>query len=360
MLNNPKISIIVPVYNPPEDYLRECLDSLINQSLKEIEIILIDNNSRGISPKILQQYANKDERIVLFRFEENQGASGAVNQGIKLARAEYFQIVDSDDYIALDTCETLHNIVSSYQTDLIVFNAQDVAGTNTRKRTKSYLEMLQTPNFNQVFSIEEAQNLYFQTSLQYWNKLYKRSVVIDNHNFLDNDLKFVLCDVLFCCYHFFNSQKIMFFDKILYHYHSANESGIIAHYKLADCPYLEAPFIFQKKIENYINKRQLSARQASALVTIVLKHFYMFFAFCHPQNKKYFYNQLKSFLLSSDNTIYAENNYEKSGLKIWCSIIKWMPYELFKILKINVKINNQQIKLKIGKMTIFRQFKKSI
>lgn len=95
----PEISIIVPVYNPPEKYLRECLDSLIGQSLKNIEIILIDNASIGGCPQILQEYAARDKRIKLFRFEENQGVSAAINQGIKAATADYFQIVDSDDIL---------------------------------------------------------------------------------------------------------------------------------------------------------------------------------------------------------------------------------------------------------------------
>ncbi len=101
----PEISIIVPVYNPPEKYLRECLDSLIGQSLKNIEIILIDNASIGGCPQILQEYAARDKRIKLFRFEENQGFSGACNQGIELSVAPYFQIVDSDDILAKSACQ---------------------------------------------------------------------------------------------------------------------------------------------------------------------------------------------------------------------------------------------------------------
>lgn len=70
-----KVSVIVPVYNPPENYLRECLDSICNQTLKDIEIILIDNAATGNNPQILQEYAQKDKRIKLFRFEKNQGFS---------------------------------------------------------------------------------------------------------------------------------------------------------------------------------------------------------------------------------------------------------------------------------------------
>lgn len=81
----PKISVIVPVYNPPENYLRECLDSICGQTLKDIEIILIDNAATGNNPQILQEYAQRDKRIKLFRFEENQGYSGACNKGLEIA-----------------------------------------------------------------------------------------------------------------------------------------------------------------------------------------------------------------------------------------------------------------------------------
>ena len=99
-LDNPKISIIVPVYNTA-NYLEECLDSLINQSLEEIEIICIDDKSEDDSPKILEKYASSDKRIKLLYNKENTGQALARNIALKSVKGEYVSFMDSDDKIDL-------------------------------------------------------------------------------------------------------------------------------------------------------------------------------------------------------------------------------------------------------------------
>ena len=94
----PKISIIIPVYNV-EKYLRECLDSCINQTLADIEIICVDDCSPDNSIKILEEYQAKDYRIKIFRHEKNKNLGAARNTGIQNAIGEYVWFVDSDDYI---------------------------------------------------------------------------------------------------------------------------------------------------------------------------------------------------------------------------------------------------------------------
>ena len=116
-----KVSVIVPVYNPPENYLRECLDSICNQTLKDIEIILIDNAATGNNPQILQEYAQKDKRIKLFRFEKNQGFSSAIRQGLLLAQGEYVHFMDSDDLIKSNAYETLYNTAKKNELEILIF-----------------------------------------------------------------------------------------------------------------------------------------------------------------------------------------------------------------------------------------------
>ena len=97
-MDNPKVSIIVPVYNV-ESYLAQCLDSLIEQTLTDIEILCLDDGSTDGSPELLDAYAAKDARIrALYR--ENCGVAETRNVGVGLARGEYILFVDSDDYIA--------------------------------------------------------------------------------------------------------------------------------------------------------------------------------------------------------------------------------------------------------------------
>ena len=99
MKNQPKVSIIVPVYNV-EEYLVKCLDSLVNQTLKEIEIICINDGSTDNSLEILNTYAQKDSRITIID-KKNEGVSAARNTGLNISKGEYIMFVDSDDYLEL-------------------------------------------------------------------------------------------------------------------------------------------------------------------------------------------------------------------------------------------------------------------
>ena len=102
------ISVIVPVYNA-EKYLKKCLDSLVNQSYKDLEIILVNDGSQDGSEKICKDYEEKDSRIILIN-KNNGGPSSARNSGIEKANGEYLSFIDSDDYLALDFYEKLEDI----------------------------------------------------------------------------------------------------------------------------------------------------------------------------------------------------------------------------------------------------------
>lgn len=112
-----KVSVIVPVYNV-EDYIRECLDSLINQTLTDIEIILVDDGSKDLSGDICDEYAKKDCRIKVIH-KENGGQSSARNAGLKVSTGEYILFVDSDDYIVENTLETLLNEAKKNDADIV-------------------------------------------------------------------------------------------------------------------------------------------------------------------------------------------------------------------------------------------------
>ena len=101
----PQLSVIIPVYNT-ENYLRECLDSIINQTFKDIEIICVNDGSTDGSLTILEEYAQKDNRIVVLH-KPNGGLSDARNAGLDIMRGNYVSFIDSDDYITCDMIETL-------------------------------------------------------------------------------------------------------------------------------------------------------------------------------------------------------------------------------------------------------------
>ena len=99
-MNNIKISVVIPVYNT-EKYLKKCIESIVNQSLKEIEIIIVNDGSPDNSYQIIEEYKEKDRRIIAVN-QENGGISSARNKGIELAKGEYIIHIDSDDWIEQD------------------------------------------------------------------------------------------------------------------------------------------------------------------------------------------------------------------------------------------------------------------
>ena len=136
MRNLPKISLITPVYNVAE-FLRECLDSLANQTLKEVEFICINDGSTDGSLDILNEYASKDDRFVIIS-QENQGQGVAKNKGIELARGEYIIFVDPDDWIDLDTFEVLYNKFLETGVDIIQFDYDIHYEAGRYHKTRSY------------------------------------------------------------------------------------------------------------------------------------------------------------------------------------------------------------------------------
>ena len=117
-----KISIIVPVYNV-EKYLERCINSLVHQTMKEIQIILVDDGSTDKSPSICDDYAKKDKRILVIH-KENEGQGIARNYGLARASGEYVCFLDSDDYYELDTCEKLYEILKETNADMCCFGYQ--------------------------------------------------------------------------------------------------------------------------------------------------------------------------------------------------------------------------------------------
>ncbi|MBU3048609.1 glycosyltransferase [Chryseobacterium indologenes] len=171
MTNLPsKVSIIVPVYNV-ENYLAKCLDSLVNQSLQDIEILVIDDGSKDKSGDIIEQYAGKyPEKIKAFT-KENGGLSDARNYGIDRATGEYIGFVDSDDYVAETMFEEMFLLAEKYHTKMVISNIQkvDEHGNITQKLT-------QIPNMPELIDLNEHFSVFSDLSYFACNKLFKKEI----------------------------------------------------------------------------------------------------------------------------------------------------------------------------------------
>ena len=167
----PAVSVIVPVYNVAP-YLRRCVDSLLCQTLRDIEIILIDDGSTDGSGQLCDEYAAWDARIRTVH-RENAGLSEARNAGIDLARADYFMFVDSDDWVEPDYCRIPWDIARSQQADLVMFQFRNLRNGKERKRRYSIAEGEKTQK-------EALALMIGGVSITAWNKLYHRELFREN------------------------------------------------------------------------------------------------------------------------------------------------------------------------------------
>lgn len=177
----PKVSVIIPVYNV-EKYLRQCLDSVVNQTLKDIEIICVNDDSPDNSLEILNEYAAKDSRIKVFSKEnEGLGAASARNLGLDNATGEYLSILDSDDFFDLEMLEKSYNKAKATNADVVVFGAYRYDENTEQISVIEYLLNKKYLPEHDLFSHKDWGEFIFQiTYAAPWNKLFKREF-IENH-----------------------------------------------------------------------------------------------------------------------------------------------------------------------------------
>lgn len=171
-ISMPEISIIVPVYNV-EKYLSKCLDSLINQTLKDIEIICINDESQDNSGKILADYAKQDSRIVVIN-QKNCGQGGARNHGLEVAKGRYIQFLDSDDYYEPTCCEEMFNIMEEHsEIDVACF------GTNVVYETFAELKESDDAYFNMKWYGKKkvVPQMIRAYSVNCWDKIFRKSFI---------------------------------------------------------------------------------------------------------------------------------------------------------------------------------------
>ena len=132
--STPLITVIVPIYNV-ENYLKKCLNSIINQQYKKLEILLIDDGSTDLSGKIADEYAAKDNRIKVVH-KENGGLSDARNYGLKIMTGEYVTFIDSDDYVTEDYVSFMFNLLkqTNFTAPLAICSLINVYGNSGRQK----------------------------------------------------------------------------------------------------------------------------------------------------------------------------------------------------------------------------------
>lgn len=239
-MNDPKISIIIPIYNA-EIYLHECLNSVVNQSLKEIEIICVVDGATDDSLNIVQKYALEYEQVKVIT-QKNSGVSVARNNGLKAARAPYIMFVDSDDSLSMHACETAYRAMVENDADAVIYScAIEYAGKSFPKfafgQDKRFFDeqavfyILYRRCFGLTadeLDIIEQQDYISSVCL----KLYKRNLIENNDlEFVDiNDIGSYE-DGFFNLKYFAVATSAVYLPDVLYHYRRDNAESNTSRYK---------------------------------------------------------------------------------------------------------------------------------
>ena len=210
------ISVIVPVYNV-ERYIRQCVESILEQTYADLEIILVDDGSTDGSGSICDEYKLKDNRVVVIH-KCNGGLSEARNAGLDIARGEYIGFVDSDDYIEPDMYEVLYKNCERYAADLaaarfVKFNTQG----EVRKNFTENIEVFSREEMLRLFIVGDRR---YEITMSVWDRLYKRELI--------SDLRFPVgkCyeDIVFSTKVIEKSKINVYIDRALYHYRLREDS----------------------------------------------------------------------------------------------------------------------------------------
>ena len=231
----PKISVVIPVYNM-EKYLKRCLDSIINQTFQDIEIIMVDDGSKDSSGKICDEYKALDDRVKVIH-KQNAGLGFARNSGMEIATGEYISFVDSDDYIELDMYEKLYKRMKQVNADTCIFGYRRMLGdkieytrTGSISGTHSGKDAFYNIFLNALGSEASCPDDY----LILWQSsclcLYSMEIIHKNKLLFSSEREFITEDTLFNTDYFFNSKRITILNEALYFYY-ANETSLTKTYR---------------------------------------------------------------------------------------------------------------------------------
>lgn len=320
MVAQPKVSVIIPVYNL-EKYLRRCLDSVINQSLSEIEVICINDGSTDSSLDILRNYENRDRRIRVIN-KENEGQGIARNIGINLAAGEYIGFVDGDDWIDPEMYETMYSIAKKNDLDMQICTMKrlDEYGNDIQGRC-DYDQYIgckyDDPSF--IFSGYDIAEEIFSIGKFCMNKIYKSSF-LNQHKIRFREYKYFE-DYIFYFFCFIRAQKISVIRQPFYKYIDRQGSSMCG--KTRPLALFEANREIEKHLDFYNVEEQFRQRFEKWKIKRYLSIYYM----TDSEYKKQYFTNMK--------TEFSKIEIKRNPLinipeKLLYLCVKTIPHALFK------------------------------
>ena len=254
-MNNIKedlISVIIPVYNVKE-YLNRCINSIINQTYQNLEIIIIDDGSTDGSDKICDMYKRKDKRIKVFH-KKNGGLSDARNYGLKFATGEYIAFCDSDDFIDKRMYEILHKKLIENNADICISNYYKFSKDEEIENDYDYEKNDKTIIYNKKEMFDHLYDNYL-LSMVAWNKLYKKNI-FDNLRYP----KGKLVEDVALAHYIYNECNIIVITSLQLYFYYKRETSILGTVKvnlLDELDFVYDRIKFMKK-ENLTNSKSFN------------------------------------------------------------------------------------------------------
>ena len=327
----PKVSIIIPVFNS-ENLLNDCLCSVQNQTLKDIEIICIDDGSTDNSLKILEDFSKKDYRFNVFH-QENSGAGFSRNVALDKSNGEFILFLDSDDWIEKDSCEKLYNRATNLNSDLVLFDAVRHLPDNQSMDLIHFLGDGSNKDFSSlVFDYElvkdKVLNAYFGVI---WSKFYKKSFILENnirfpHHKLYNDVEFHVKSMLL-------AKRISYFPKIFYHYNRIGQDSLQTLYVSSE----EAMVFYDVMcgVKEFLLDNEFFDEFKSEFIEFTFKEFERKLNEINDEFKPQYFEKIKLFFKSLNISAHDLNKISFYYLVFYIHSIISENYAEFKLMQAN-------------------------
>ena len=321
--NEPLVSVIMPVYNA-ENFLDKSVSSVINQTYKNLEILLIDDCSTDNSYNILKEYANKDNRIKLFHNEQNKHVSATRNVGIKNATGKYLYFIDSDDFIDNDYIEHLVKTAEKENADIVVNT--NIYDFHKNQKTLSFFSR----EFNRRI-FDDKKVLAIKIFPSVWNRLFKRELQTKYNILFPTDIK-IGEDASFNILFFSKSNNIAFISPNSFYYYNKNNKNSIAttvNYNL----YFNNTLLIIININKYLKENNLLNKVANFnfidFKTMLFSNLFNNKIYINEKRKNY--QELRNFILSIKDDIFKHKNmYLENEIDFINNIIKYQTYDELK------------------------------
>lgn len=282
----PKVSVIMPVYNG-EDYLKESIDCILEQSLKDLELICVDDGSVDSSLEILNEFATKDDRIQVYH-QENNGGGAARNLALTKATGKYLYCMDADDRLELNALKELYDIAEEKNLDFIIFQSINYAEDTGEYYHNTTYDMNEFADFvgDKVFSCDDLGDWIFKINVTPWCKFYNLDFVKKSGAQFAEGL--IFHDNIFFWEILFNAKRMYFYRKCLYirRRHSASSTG-------AGDERFASTITINNMIINLFMKYGYWQKYRKRLYNRKVQLVFMRYKMVHDEHKPFFFEEAK-------------------------------------------------------------------